>query len=103
MMFQWWSAQPVAFARARRTVTATASAEKPNSTAPSGSAAVTASAMSAALVSTGSPVSARLISGSASSGSRKKSPLSETWASTPSTTSKSTTTSLPPGTLYSPW
>ena len=36
MMFQWWSAQPVAFARARRTVTATASAEKPNSTASCG-------------------------------------------------------------------
>jgi hypothetical protein len=30
MRFQWWSAQDVALARARRTAMATASAEKPN-------------------------------------------------------------------------
>ncbi|MCB5274876.1 hypothetical protein BJG92_02414 [Arthrobacter sp. SO5] len=42
MMFQWWSAQPVAFARARRTVTATASAENPKRTASRGRAAATA-------------------------------------------------------------
>ena len=38
----------------------------------------------------------------ASSGSRKKSPLTLTPVSSPSTTSRSTATSLPPGTLYSP-
>src|SRR6478735_490943 len=102
MTFHSWSPQEVALARARRTVTATASAEKPNSTAPAGRAAVTAAARSAAGVVSGSPVSARLMSSRASSGSRKKSPLTETSASAPSTTARSTTTSLPPGTLYSP-
>src|SRR5690625_6700968 len=50
----------------------------------------------------GSPVSARSIRSSASSGSRKKSPDIETRAKRPASTSTSTATSLPPGTLYSP-
>src|SRR5690606_20274688 len=50
----------------------------------------------------GRPSSAVFIASSALSGSRKKSPLTWTPARRPSSTARSTTTSLPPGTLYSP-
>src|SRR6476661_3952976 len=102
MMFQWWSLQCVALDSALRTATATAPAEKPKSTASAGRAASTAAAISAAVELSGSPSRAELMSSSASSGSRKKSPLRDTPVKAPSTTSRSTTTSLPPGTLYSP-
>src|SRR6476620_5384270 len=102
MMFQWWSVHAVALATARRTAMATASAENPNSTVSSGREASTAAAISAAVELSGSPFKAALLARRASSGSRKKSPLRETSVKAPSSTSRSTTTSLPPGTLYSP-
>src|SRR5690606_34698625 len=61
-----------------------------------------AAAISASLASAGRPHTARSIASSAVSGSRKKSPLTWTFAMWPSASSRSTTTSLPPGTLYSP-
>ena len=103
MMFQWWSAQPVAFARARRTVTATASAEKPNSTASFGQ---------------GRCDGGRDVRGVRLDGEAGERPVdlrqrlvrfqeeiaAERDVGEPAvTTSKSATTSLPPGTLYSPW
>src|SRR5690606_4232888 len=62
----------------------------------------TAAAMWGSSASAGKPVKALLMSSSASGGSRKKSPLRRTALSAPLSTSRSTTTSLPPGTLYSP-
>ena len=50
----------------------------------------------------GSPLTAASMSSSASSGSRKKSPARWKSAMRPSRSSRSTTTSFPPGTLYSP-
>ena len=82
--------------------TATPSGEKPSSSAPAGNASFTAAAICGGSLSSGNPFTARLIASRALSGSRKKSPASWKFAITPSMTSRSTTTSLPPGTLYSP-
>ena len=101
---------------ARRTATPIASAEKPMKWVSAGSALSTAALTSVTSEVASSPFTASTMSGSASSGSRKKSPESlkfvMTWRSSPLSspestaeagcTSKSTTTSLPPGTLYSP-
>ena len=77
MTCHWWSSQPVALFRARRTATATASAENPKSRASGRSAAVMAAAKLAWVLSVHMPSSAELMSASASSGSRKKSPLTD--------------------------
>src|SRR5215213_8232917 len=81
---------------------ATDSGAKPSSCAPSGRAACTAAARARASDSAGIPLIAASIAASASSGSRKKSPASRNPEILSSTTSRSTTTSLPPGTLNSP-
>src|SRR3954454_6849017 len=86
----------------RRIAVATPSGVKPSSTASGGRAARMADAMRVESASIGRPFTAPLIASSAESGSRKKSPASRKFAIAPSTSSRSTTTSLPPGTLYSP-
>src|SRR4051795_4428090 len=86
----------------RRIAVATPSGVKPSSTASAGRADRTAAAMRVESASIGRPFTAPLIASSAESGSRKKSPASRKFAIAPSTSSRSTTTSLPPGTLYSP-
>ena len=96
------SRHPGAVTSARRTAVATASGVNPSSCAPSGRAARTAAAMAAASDSIGSPSTAPLMSSRALSGSRKKSPARRNSAILPSRSSRSTTTSLPPGTLNSP-
>src|SRR5690606_25238661 len=80
----------------RRTATATPSGVMPNRPTPGPSAMRTAAATIASPESTGRPRSAALIESSALSGSRKKSPLTWTSAMRPSSTDRSTTTSLPP-------
>src|SRR5690348_8722517 len=87
---------------ARRTAIAIACAERPYIITSSASPCWMAVARAASSAFCGRPSSARLIACSALSGSRKKSPLTCTPASRPSRTSRSTTTSLPPGILYSP-
>src|SRR5690606_18310709 len=100
--------QPVAAAHAappsmaRRTAIATASGSNPYIETPGPRVTWIAAAISASLASAGRPHTARSIASSAVSGSRKKSPLTWTCAMWPSASSRSTTTSLPPGTLYSP-
>src|SRR3546814_7948017 len=74
----------------------------PNSCVSRSSVAVTAAASAASPVSAGRPSSAASMASSALAGSRKKSPLTCTAVIRPSTMDRSTTTSLPPGTLYSP-
>ena len=66
------------------------------------SALRTAVAMAVESDSAGSPFTASLMSSSAESGSRKKSPARRKRAIRSSSISRSTTTSFPPGTLYSP-
>lgn len=68
----------------------------------SSSAVEMACANCSASESAGIPRNAALMSSSALSGSRKKSPETATSDSRPSATSTSTATSFPPGTLYSP-
>ena len=96
------SRQVVASPNARRTAMATASGLKPNSMASDGRAARMAVASCAVSAVVGRPSSACRMLSSALSGSRKKSPDTCTWVSLPSCSCRSTTTSLPPGTLYSP-
>src|SRR3954471_8770696 len=86
----------------RRIAVATPSGVKPSSTASGGRADRTAAAMRVESASIGRPFTAPLIASRGESGSRKKSPASRKFAITPSASSRSTTTSLPPGTLYSP-
>src|SRR5690606_4012647 len=88
---------------ARRTATATEAASKPISSASGRSCSWMRWASSASEAAAGAPSSARTMSVSASGGSRKKSPLTSTFCRRPSSTTRSTTTSLPPGVLYSPW
>ncbi len=106
-----WSPQPVEWPSARRTATATARASNPAIvTGPESVASVRARARPSSMAAASSltracelrPVNASLITSSASSGSRKKSPLTRTSARCSSTSRRSTATSLPPGTLYSP-
>ena len=88
--------------RARRTAMPTASGVTPMSVSPSWRAPATRAARSLALDEARAPSRDAVIRVSASSGSRKKSPDTLTRARRSSSTSVSTTTSLPPGTLYSP-
>ncbi len=97
-----WSCQLVAWPSARRIAIPTDSGVNPirATSSPIFSAIAWPIRVASAVV--GSPVTAATMSSSASSGSRKKSPDSATRDSCPSSTSTSTITSLPPGTLYSP-
>src|SRR6185312_4334224 len=88
--------------RARRSATTMAALEMPYIVVPAGRAASMAVPSVASSMAMGWPSSTALIAGSAASGSRKKSPLSRTPAKRPSRKARSTTTSLPPGILYSP-
>src|SRR5690606_19884842 len=87
---------------ARRTASATPSAVMPYMWTSGDSLRSIAAVMAAASLSAGRPSSAALISPRAESGSRKKSPLTRTPCRRPPLTPRSTTTSLPPGILYSP-
>src|SRR5690606_18427047 len=87
---------------ARRTATATPSGVMPYKVDPGASASRTTVASRPSVASAGSPSSAALMVASTESGCRKKSPLTWTLANRPASMSRSTTTSLPPGTLYSP-
>jgi len=97
-----WSSQRVACPKARRTAIATASGVKPTIVTSAPSTLCTMPVSWATVAPCGMPSRAALIASRASSGSRKKSPLTAARAIRPSATSTSTATSLPPGTLYSP-
>src|SRR5690606_26987833 len=97
-----WSCQPVALPSARRTAMPTASGVKPMKAVCESTAPSMADVSCSTDASTDRPVRAALTSRRASSGSRKKSPETLTWARRSFSTSRSTATSLPPRTLYSP-